>query len=84
VVINEHVFLALSASGLVPFLLGLGLVINGLYFTLPHKKLLAPAENGSSQKEVRDPSFQRKELTTAQPLAVPVSVTEHTTHTLKR
>jgi hypothetical protein len=83
-VINEHVFLALSASGLVPFLLGLGLVINGLYFTLPHKKPIAPAEDGSSQKELGGSTSPRKELTTAQPLTVPASVTEHTTYNLPR
>jgi hypothetical protein len=83
-VINERVFLGLSVIGLVPFLLGLGLVLNGLYFTLPHKKSLSPSEEGSGQKEVWDPSLPRKELTTAQPLAVPGSVTEHTTHHLPR
>jgi hypothetical protein len=82
--INGGLFLALSASGLVPFLLGLGLVINGLYFTLPHKKSLAPSEDRSGQKEVWDTSLPRKEFATAQPLAVPVSVTEHTTHNLPR
>jgi hypothetical protein len=80
--INGGLFLALSASGLVPLLLGLGLVINGLYFTLPQKKSITPAEDESNQKEVRTPSSPRKELTTAQPLAVPSSVTEHTTYNL--
>jgi hypothetical protein len=83
-VINEHVFLGFSALGLVPFLLGLGLVINGLYFTLPHKKSLAQSEDGSSQKEIWDPALPRREFATAQPLAAPVSVTEHTTHHLPR
>jgi hypothetical protein len=83
-VINERIFFGLSALGLVPFLLGLGLVINGLYFTLPHKKPLEPSDDGSRQKEVWDPSLPRKEFATAQPLAVPVSVTEHTKHHLPR
>ena len=76
---------------LVTFLVGLGLVINGLLFTVPRKQLPGDAYDALSQKvldagvnrvpyeapALTPPTSLTNELTNA-----PSSVTEHTTHHL--
>ncbi len=63
-----------ALAGLIPFLIGVGLIINGLYFTIPRKKNLI-----SESHEFQNPSpIITKEL---MPEAVS-SVVEHTTHRL--
>ena len=81
-------FFPLVLPGFVLFLLGLGIIINGLLFTAPKKKLPGTVDDASSP-EVLDSSAtfeasqlraMTNELTPAN--NVPGSVTEHTTHHL--
>ena len=78
---------------LITFLVGIGLVINGLLFTVPRKSLPGDAYDALSQKvldsgvnrpsyEVPPPVNLTNELAPASKPQIP-SVTEHTTHHLK-
>jgi hypothetical protein len=78
---------------LVTFLVGIGVIINGLLFTLPRKQLPGDAHDALSQKvldagmnripyEAPAPSNLTNELAPAPRLQAP-SITEHTTHHLK-
>lgn len=79
---------------LVTFLVGIGIVVNGLLFTIPRKKLPGSAYDALSQNlldaEVSRPPYEAplpaKNLTNELlPAAKPsaTSITEHTTHHLK-
>jgi hypothetical protein len=75
--------------GFITFLVGLGIVINGLLFTLPKKKLPGNAADALSQMildtNMRPESPQLRVMTNELPPAInpPVpSITEHTTHHL--
>jgi hypothetical protein len=81
-------FLPFMGPGFIAFIVGLGVMINGLVFTTPRKKLPGDADDALSQKLLDsttkyDPPQLRamtNELTpTVRPAA---SVTEHTTHHL--
>ncbi|HEY0003754.1 MAG TPA: zinc ribbon domain-containing protein [Pyrinomonadaceae bacterium] len=83
--LREPETLFLIAIGLTAFLLGLGLVINGLVFTVPKqeatdRELEAHARTLLDQSSTHTPAFQG-ERQTAQPLPIP-SVTENTTRHL--
>ena len=78
---------------LVTFLVGIGVIVNGLIFTVPRKELPGDAYDALSQKvldsgmnripyEVPAPGSLTNELPTAPRLQAP-SITEHTTHHLK-
>ena len=78
---------------LVTFLVGIGVIINGLLFTLPRKQLPGDVYDALSQKvldagmnrvpyETPAPSNLTNELAPAPRLQTP-SITEHTTHHLK-
>ena len=72
----------LMGLGVTAFLIGLGLIVNALLFTVP-KQYVAEAR----QRELLDESPDRvipvrAELSTAEPLSPPPSVTEQTTHHL--
>jgi hypothetical protein len=80
--------------GILAFIIGLGLVINGLLLTVPKKRLAAGAEEALNVNLLDNPAALRpasvgsnkptNELDHAnESLAVPGSVTEHTTHRLK-
>ena len=91
-------FLALDKADLIPlvtpafitFLVGIGVIINGLLFTLPQKQLPGDAYDALSQKvldaripyESPAPNNLTNELAPAPRLQTP-SITEHTTHHLK-
>jgi hypothetical protein len=77
---------------LITFLVGLGIIINGMLFTVPRKKLPGDAYDALSQKvldsgvnrapyEVAAPSNLTNELAPAPKPQIP-SITEHTTHHL--
>jgi hypothetical protein len=81
------------ALGVIAFLIGLGMIINGLAFTIPRKKVLdrTAEANALKELEMRNNSYPNptaavlgaqgqttNDLTSAHP-----SVTEHTTHQLK-
>jgi hypothetical protein len=77
----EKDIIVLAAFGLVTLFIGLGLLGNGLFFTVPKKSLPAGAEDeeggrfGASTNELLMPADARTEFS---------SVTEHTTRHLKR
>ena len=79
--------------GIVTFLIGLGFVMNGLAFTIPRKKLTDRSADAESLRELEAMSYQPNQLagqstndlqTPANVIAARPSVTEHTTHQLKR
>jgi hypothetical protein len=77
----------LITPALVTFLVGIGVIVNGLLFTLPRKQLPGDAYDALSQKVLdsggsRIPGQLTNELPTAPRLQTP-SITEHTTHHLK-
>ncbi|MCA1558010.1 MAG: hypothetical protein LC731_05655, partial [Acidobacteria bacterium] len=77
--------LFLVMLGVTAFLIGLGIVINGLLFTIP--KGQSSSRSLDVVKEEIERSFKsantREELPPAREMGVPVSsVTEHTTHRL--
>ncbi len=72
------------------FFLGIGIVINGLAFTVPRKRSLPDLDANLAAElgQVNDTAAlflesARSELSTANPTTVRPSVTEHTTHHLK-
>ena len=81
------------AVGLLAFFVGLGIVINGLVFTIPRKKIADRSDEAQSQKELESraqvnqlsPSSQTTNdlPSSADHLVGRFSVTEHTTHQLR-
>jgi hypothetical protein len=84
--LNAKDMFFLSGLGLTAFLIGLGLMINALLFTVP-KQYVPHAPLDTRQRDLIDETPDRviavkRELTTAEPLSPPPSVTEQTTHHL--
>ncbi|MEP6741601.1 MAG: hypothetical protein ABJB61_03810 [bacterium] len=91
--LGAHDLIPFIALGVITFLIGLGMVINGLAFTVPRKRMLDLTEEAKTQKELEmhygsyaipaaqlaQPGQTTNELLEARP-----SVTEHTTHQLKQ
>jgi len=86
-------FIPFIAPALVTFLVGVGIIVNGLLFTVPRKQLPGEAYDALSQKvldaganripyESPAPGQLTNELPPA-PRLQAASVTEHTTHHLK-
>jgi hypothetical protein len=83
------------ALGLIAFLVGLGMVINGLVFTVPRKTLADRSADAESQRQLEaqdtygvnklsDGSHSTNDLANrGDEIAPRSSVTEHTTHQLK-
>lgn len=96
--LNSQDLLPFTSLGVVLFLIGIGIVLNGLAFTIPRKTLADRSDDALAQKELEArarSSFHDNQLSaTSQPtndLASPPdriaprpSVTEHTTHQLKQ
>jgi hypothetical protein len=92
--INAHDLIPFVSLGLIAFLVGLGLVINGLAFTIPRKTIADRSEEAKAQKELEAQSAHAANQLSAgsqttNDLKVPdrriasqPSVTEHTTHHL--
>ncbi len=78
----------LVGLGVTAFLIGLGIIINGLLFTVPRGEIQEDRALESSLQGFLDQASTRAaakgELTTAQPLTPPTSVTENTTKHLAR
>ncbi|MEW6733426.1 MAG: hypothetical protein AB1489_19015 [Acidobacteriota bacterium] len=75
------------ASGLLVFLIGLGIVINGLLFTIPEKtvadrSLDAKSQNVLDRLAQPPPAIGEETVAGEKFLSPPPSVTEHTTHQL--
>ena len=92
--IQSHDLIPFIALGLITFLIGLGLVINGLAFTIPRKTLADRSEEARSQRELEAMGeYVPNQLGNSQStndvqspmnvIAGRPSVTEHTTHQLK-
>jgi hypothetical protein len=94
--LQAHDLIPFIALGLIGFLVGLGLVINGLVFTVPRKTLADRSEEARSQRELEARGGYSSEQLAASSqstndLQNPInaiagrpSVTEHTTHQLKQ
>jgi hypothetical protein len=94
--INAHDLIPFISLGVIAFLIGLGLVINGLAFTIPRKTIADRSADAKSQRELEaraqsaSPANQlsgSSQTTNDLPspdsrIAAPSSVTEHTTHHL--
>lgn len=84
--LNEKDVFFLVGLGVTALLIGLGLIVNALLFTVP--KTFAPnASLDARQRDLLAESFDhvmdvKTELATAEPLTPPASVTEQTTHHL--
>jgi len=82
-------FLPFVGAGFIMFLIGLGVVLNGLFFSVPRKKLPG-SEKDALEQELLDSTLQYQapqlrtktnELSTPEKAAAG-SITEHTTHHL--
>ena len=92
--INSHDLIPFISLGVIAFLIGLGLVINGLAFTIPRKTLADRSEEAEAQRELesRGGYVPNQLAANSQPtndlqnpangMAGRPSVTEHTTHHL--
>ena len=91
--LDKSDFFPFMVPGFVTFMVGVGIVVNGLLFTLPRKELpgtsydaLAQEMLDSTQNRVRyeapAPASLTNELGPGSPPQLP-SITEHTTHHLK-
>jgi len=88
--IEAHDLIPFISLGLITFLIGLGLVINGLVFTVPRRKIADRSGDADAQKELeaeqnysnqllKGPNTNDLQRATLKPQP---SVTEHTTHHL--
>ena len=80
--LNESDFLPLIAPALVLFLTGLGLMINGLWFTVPRKQLPQPNLNSLPHDPVVPARAISQHISPSYQSLPSSSVTEHTTHHL--
>ena len=89
-------FLGVLLPGVVMFFIGLGIILNGIFFTLPRKELRDETDRARDQmtldSQLRNiaglnpasiPQPATNELDAREPAALRPSVTEHTTHQLK-
>ena len=94
--LHSRDMLPFTALGVILFLIGIGLVINGFAFTIPRKTLADRSDDALAQEELeaRARNSFNQLTTSSQPtndlgsppdrLAARPSVTEHTTHQLKQ
>ena len=89
--LESHDLIPFIALGLIPFFVGLGIVINGLVFTVPRKSLADRSEDAESQRRLEEAhaakrlsatSHTTNDLPSPDVIAARPSVTEHTTHHL--
>jgi hypothetical protein len=77
---------ALVGLGVTAFMIGLGLIVNALLFTVPKQHVPLPLSDTRHRALVDDAPDRvlpvKRELTTAEPLSPPPSVPEQTTHHL--
>jgi hypothetical protein len=83
---SQHDAIFLSGLGVTTFLIGLGLIINALVFTVP-KQYVPNRSSDIHERNLINEAPDRinavkRELTTAEPLSPPPSITEQTTHHL--
>jgi hypothetical protein len=84
--LNDKDILFLTGLGVTVFLIGLGLIVNALLFTVPKQQIPDLSLEGASRQLIDAAPDRvvssRRELTTAEPLSTPPSITEQTTHHL--
>jgi hypothetical protein len=90
-------FLPVLLPGVVMFFIGLGIILNGIFFTRPRAETANQKDSALAQREL-DLRLRDPELLSPQPVSEPrtheldereevtlrPSVTEHTTHQLKQ
>jgi hypothetical protein len=95
--LEAHDLIPFIAVGLIAFFIGLGMVINGLAFTVPRKTLADRSDEARSQRELESVMQNASPVNQLSPLSQSTndlpssteriagrpSVTEHTTHQLK-
>lgn len=94
--VQDEDFIPLLLPGVVMFFIGLGIILNGIYFTLPRKELRDAADRAMDQlaldsqlrniAELNPQPISKphtNELDSREPVVLRTSVTEHTTHRLK-
>ena len=94
--LNQHDLIPFISLGVITFLIGLGLVINGLVFTIPRRKIEDRSDEAQAQKELESGMQAAPGINQLSPFAASTSdlpdsnriisqpsVTEHTTHQLK-
>jgi hypothetical protein len=95
--LKDHDLMPFISLGVITFLIGIGLVINGLAFTVPRRELNDRSNEAESQRELESriqAATSARQLSplsqSTNDLSVPAdrimsqpSVTEHTTHHLK-
>ncbi len=74
--------LFMIGAGLITFFVGLGIIVNGLLFTVPKKSVSDKSFDANSQRKI-DAERQTNELALPESNDIFSSVTEHTTHRLK-
>lgn len=81
-VLNDSDFFPFLVPGFIAFMIGIGIIINGLLFTLPRKTLPGGTNDAVAQEALDSAQRLTNELPTGvrPPLT---SITEHTTHHLK-
>jgi hypothetical protein len=81
-------FLPFVGAGFITFLVGLGVVLNGLFFSVPRKKLPGSEKDALEQElldstlQYQGPQLPTKTNELSLPEKAPGSITEHTTHHL--
>ncbi|HVG35739.1 MAG TPA: hypothetical protein VM911_21995 [Pyrinomonadaceae bacterium] len=85
---GEEFPVPMIGAGLIALLIGLGIVINGLLFTVPRKRVPDHKDDALEQNLIDMQTGQSLASNTQKKLppqtSMPVSVTEHTTHHLSR
>jgi len=75
--------LFMIGAGLITFFIGLGIITNGLLFTVPKKVISDKSSDARSQRELDAAESSTNELVLPESNSVFSSVTEHTTRHLK-
>ena len=83
---RENDMLFLTGLGVTGFLIGLGLIINALLFTVPKQSVSNSALDAHQVNVIAEAAdrivMANSERKTAEPLNAPPSITEQTTHQL--
>jgi len=80
----EEDALFMIGAGLITFFIGLGIILNGLLFTIPAKSIADNSTEAERQRELDFPQTLTNELVLPESNDVFSSVTEHTTHQLSK
>lgn len=87
ILMKDNGIFMVAGAGMVCFFIGLGLIVNGLFLTVPRKSLFDRSTEGASQRELdaREPSLDVKtsDLALPEPTNLFSSVTENTTRHLE-